>query len=67
MAPRSSTLPLAHSVSADKPIVIGSECMRHDHTNGPQTAQAQLPRTEQGCSPLSSVTGPRGVDVQADV
>eukprot|EP00962_Isochrysis_galbana_P060048 scaffold34010_cov129-Isochrysis_galbana.AAC.1 len=29
-------------------IVMGSECMRHHHTNGPQTAQAQLPRTEQG-------------------
>eukprot|EP00962_Isochrysis_galbana_P054828 scaffold26470_cov160-Isochrysis_galbana.AAC.2 len=31
---------------------MGSECMRHhhNHTNGPQTAQAQLPRTrtEQG-------------------
>eukprot|EP00962_Isochrysis_galbana_P043697 scaffold16723_cov143-Isochrysis_galbana.AAC.15 len=37
--------------------VMGSECMRHHHTNGPQTAQAQLPRTEQGCSPRSLARG----------
>eukprot|EP00962_Isochrysis_galbana_P031639 scaffold10297_cov113-Isochrysis_galbana.AAC.24 len=38
---------------------MGSECMRHHHTNGPQTAQAQLARTD-GAGVLSSVTGPRG-------
>eukprot|EP00962_Isochrysis_galbana_P021904 scaffold6478_cov124-Isochrysis_galbana.AAC.5 len=54
---RSSPLGLVADGSGRTPTVMGSECMRHHHTNGPQTAQAQLPRTEQGCSPRSLARG----------
>eukprot|EP00962_Isochrysis_galbana_P025054 scaffold7706_cov138-Isochrysis_galbana.AAC.4 len=38
---------------------MGSECMRHHHTNGPQT-DGPGPAPTDGAGVLSSVTGPRG-------